>query len=43
MHASSETSITENVIRPLSWTGPKFLQIVQGHRVQLDKIRTNHS
>lgn len=25
------------MIRPLSCTGPKFLEIVQGHRVQLDK------
>lgn len=25
------------MIQPLSCTGPKFLEIVQGHRVQLDK------
>lgn len=29
MHTSSEPLITENTIWSLSWTGPKFLEIVQ--------------
>lgn len=28
--------LLKSVIWPLSCTGPKFLEIVQGHRVQLD-------